>query len=366
MKRLIIALMAALIALAPAARADEAAPELLEPVGVKLDTAEVVRRDIYELEYFDATVAPYVEELSFLVDGEIESVDALVGDVVKKGDVLATLDQDELIERAQELREQIEYLSAELEFDRRDDQLEMSLAQLELEELRQAQAAGEATGEQVALKQADIDILRLEQQQSCELAELEIESLERQLESVSQDLGNNEIVAPFDGRLVYMREVQRGDQVSAYEPIFYIADDARLYVDSAYISESTLTAANQVYARIGGADYELKAREVDWLEYIATALSGGELRTEFDFADAAALESVESGQYAAVMLKSGLVEDALVVPANALYSDSAGRYVYRMEGDARVRVDVTTGRITTTMVEITQGLKEGDFVYVKE
>ena len=353
MKRLLTVLMAALIALMPAALADEA-PELLEPVGVKLDTAEVVRQDIYELKYYDATVAPYVEELSFTVDGEIDSINALAGDVVHKGDVLATLNQDDLIERAEELSAQIDYLTTELEFDQRDDQLELSMAQLELEQLRAGAASGEVTQQQVELKAADVDILRLSQQQ------------QRQLDSVNEELGNNEIVAPFDGRLVYMELLQKGDQIKAYDVVYYIADDTRLYIDSAYISESSLAIANQLYARIGGANYDITPQEFDWREYVAIALAGGELRTGFDFADGVVLDDIESGQYAAVFMKTGLVEDALVVPANALYTDSEGRYVYKMEGDTRVRTEVTTGQSTTTLVEITEGLEEGDYVYVKE
>lgn len=365
MKRLLTVLMAALIALMPAALADEA-PELLEPVGVKLDTAEVVRQDIYELKYYDATVAPYVEELSFTVDGEIDSINALAGDVAHKGDVLATLNQDDLIERAEELSAQIDYLTTELEFDQRDDQLELSMAQLELEQLRAGVASGEVTQQQVELKAADVDILRLSQQQQRELAEFEIASLQRQLDSVNEELGNNEIVAPFDGRLVYMELLQKGDQIKAYDVVYYIADDTRLYIDSAYISESSLAIANQLYARIGGANYDITPQEFDWREYVAIALAGGELRTGFDFADGVVLDGIESGQYAAVFMKTGLVEDALVVPANALYTDSEGRYVYKMEGDTRVRTEVTTGQSTTTLVEITEGLEEGDYVYVKE
>ena len=95
------------------------------------------------------------------------------------------------------------------------------------------------------------------------------------------------------------------------------------------------------------------------------ALSGGELRSGFDFVDGAP-EGTESGMYATVFVKSGLVEDALVVPANAIYTDESGRYVYLINGDTRTRQAVSTGRFTTTLVQITDGLKEGDLVYVKE
>ena len=37
-----------------------------------------------------------------------------------------------------------------------------------------------------------------------------------------------------------------------------------------------------------------------------------------------------------------------------------------MEGDTRVRTHVTPGRITASLAQITEGLEEGDLVYVKE
>lgn len=367
MKKVISVLLAALMALGGTAlAADGTVPELIEPVGVKLDTAAVVRQDIYELRYYDAAVVPYTEELSFTVDGAIESVDALVGDLVKQGDVLATLNQDSLTEQAESLRDQIEYAETMLAFSEQADRLELSRAQLELERMRDQVAAGEVTQAEFKLRQADVNILRTTQRQAREIAQMELSALREQLEGVESELGSNVIVAPFDGRIVYMRQVERGASVKAYDPMFFIADDTRLSIDSAYITASAIAAADEIYARVGATDYPVVAQEFNWREYVTIALSGGELRTGFDFAAGAQPEGVESGMYAAVFLKSGLVEDALVIPANALYSDSNGRYVYRMDGETRVRTYVTTGRSTTSLTQITDGLEEGDLVYVKE
>lgn len=366
MKKMLSALLAAMLAFSGAALADGAdVPELIEPVGVKLDTAEVERQDLYQLKYYDASVVPYVEELAFTVDGQIETMEVLVGDMVKAGDVLATLNQDALEEQVESLRERIEYAETELAFAKRDDQIALAMAQLELDRMRGQAAAGEVSQDAVKLRQADVDILRAGQRQARELDEFEINSLKRQLESAESELGSNVIVAPFDGRIVYMNDVEKGNWVKAYDSMFFIADDTRLSIDSAYISTSTLENANALYARVGGVDYDLTPRKFNWREYVAIALSGGELRTDFDFADGAP-DCLESGMYAAVFVKSGLVEDALTIPANALYSDGNGRYVYKIEGDTRVRTAVTTGRATTTSVQITDGLEEGDLVYVKE
>ena len=161
MKKALAALLIAALTLMGCALAEEAAvPELIEPVGVRLDTAKVVRQDIYNMSYYDAAVVPYTEELSFTVDGKIDTVTALVGDVVKKGDVLATLDQTDDEEQAENLRQQIDYLETELAFAKRSDKLTLESAQLELEQLKAQAKSGGATDADVKLKQADVDILK--------------------------------------------------------------------------------------------------------------------------------------------------------------------------------------------------------------
>ena len=85
--------------------------------------------------------------------------------------------------------------------------------------------------------------------------------------------------------------------------------------------------------------------------------------------------------YATIVVESNYVEEALQIPANALYSDREGFYVYKKkdkekkkdekkgedenDGKDYERVNVKIGTQTVTAVEITEGLKEGDEIYVK-
>jgi len=77
-------------------------------------------------------------------------------------------------------------------------------------------------------------------------------------------------------------------------------------------------------------------------------------------------ENVTAGMYAAVCAELDYVADALLIPGNALYSDATGDYVYLMEEGVRVRRDVKTGVETKWLVQILEGIEEGDVVYVKE
>ena len=77
-------------------------------------------------------------------------------------------------------------------------------------------------------------------------------------------------------------------------------------------------------------------------------------------------ESLSSGMYAAVYIESQRVENALLVPSNAMYLGDGVRYLYVIEDGVRVRRDVKTGVSNDIMTQITQGLEEGEIVHVKE
>jgi multidrug efflux pump subunit AcrA (membrane-fusion protein) len=70
--------------------------------------------------------------------------------------------------------------------------------------------------------------------------------------------------------------------------------------------------------------------------------------------------------YAAVSLCCIYAEDVLAVPKKALYNDGGSYYVYQVVNGERVRRDVEIGVSTRLKVEITQGLREGDEIYVQQ
>ena len=74
-----------------------------------------------------------------------------------------------------------------------------------------------------------------------------------------------------------------------------------------------------------------------------------------------------SGMSATVVIVIEGVEDALLIPADALYQTSSTSYVYteydESTGELSGMVEVTTGLSNSSYVEITDGLEEGDTVY---
>ena len=91
--------------------------------------------------------------------------------------------------------------------------------------------------------------------------------------------------------------------------------------------------------------------------------SGDTMQSTFLVKDANG-HPVEAGMEVVLFLITDHAEDALILPANAVHRDTAGFYVYRVTPEGRERLTVARGIFTDALVQITQGLEEGEQVYV--
>ncbi|HML46675.1 MAG TPA: hypothetical protein PKE04_07995, partial [Clostridia bacterium] len=288
------------------------------------------------------------------------------GDAVRAGQVLARMDGSAVQEQYDALADEIAHVERMNALDNEMKAVDLDIARLELDRLlaRYAKTPDEPARLAVQDQRAAIERLQLEMQQAQQTQDLALATKRQKLEGLSDQLGRNLIVAPFDGRVVYIAAKEKGNRVLASESMVFVADDTRLSLQSVYISQTELRGANEIYAQIGGTQYAIEMNPVDMSEYISRMLAGASMELTYEFTDPP--EGLESGQYAAIYLVSGRTEDVLYIPSNALYSDASGRYVYRVVDGNRERCPVTTGGTNGIQTVITGGLEEGDYVYVKE
>lgn len=357
--RLLSAALAVMALCAPCVRAEEI-PQLLEPVGVQLDTAAAYVGEMSKITAYNASVTPYVEGLYFPVAGTVEQVHVIVGQEVRAGDVLVTLDQESQLKRLEALREEVEAAQTDAMYADALAKIDRSILEMELQQLGEQSADKDA----IALKKLDIEEFELNVRMEEELRRMELARLESELAALEAETLDATLTAPFDGQVMFLPDVKPGDHVGAYAPVVYLADDTRLTIESEYISESAMMSAHEIYALAGGGRCELIAVELDQSEYIKKMMAGETVMRKFEIASSDV--ELSAGMYAAVCVVSGYHEDALLVPANALYSDSTGRYVYVVEDGARVRRNVSTGAANDWQVQITEGLEEGEIVYVQD
>lgn len=338
----------------------EEIPQLLEPVGVQLAAAEAVVGDISKIMVYNGAVVPHVEELYFTVDGEVEDVHAVYGQRVRAGDVLITLNQEAQTERIEALEEQIEALRSEDDYAEQLAQIDREILRLELETL-QAQSGDD---KEAALKQLDIEEFELKTRMEAELRSVEIARLEEEYEKLAAEIGSAELVAPFDGQVMYVSEITPGNRVSAYAPLVFLADETRMSIESEYVTDTVMISAVDFYALAADKKCEIEHLPMDKEEYLNRVLSGEELKSRFGIVNGA--EGLTVGEYAAVCVEVSRAENVLIVPRNAVYMEAGVRYVYVVEDGVRTRREVKAGIINDWDAQIVEGLEEGERVYVPD
>lgn len=339
----------------------EAAPELLEPVGVSMDTATVVRKDISRNLAFTGVVQTEIQELYFEMNGTLEALKVHYGDTVKKGDVLAVLDQESLEEQLESLEEQIAYKQQINAYTNQQLQYDITICQTELNKLQ----ASEASNAEIQMKKMDLEEKNMNLAQTKESQSLELQQLNGQLSKLKAEMGTNTLVAPCDGTIVYVdSNVNAGRSITAFEPIMYIADHSQLYISSEEIGEAVIENADSVVAKIGDKEYSITMQPYDSKEYVKLLLAGGDPMSHFSIDNID--ENVEAGDYVVILVTSMTNKDTLVIPGNALYVDELGHFVYKVVDGRRERCEIEIGVSTSLEVQVLEGLKEGDVVYVQE
>ena len=342
----------------------EKAPELVDAVGVDMDTAEVVRMDLSGVVSYSAQIVPKIEEISFLSSGSIDELKVSVGDHVKKGQLLATLSGNS--GKAKQLREEITNLKAANEDVNKQSLYDIDMMEENLKSLRKKRKAVKKAGRkqmdrQITEVEENIKIAEEKLRQQKELQQLEIRQKERELSEEQGTQKNGKLYSPINGEIVGTTGGS-GYMVQGGNTAFQVANMEAPRLKTVYISNAKLASASQYVAVVNGKQYEVELEEQE-LSREEIERSTHPANTWFDFVDTSVDAKV--GKSATLNLYTDAVENALVVPANAVFQSGEESYVYLVDGDAKTKVVVTTGTKTDAYVQIESGVKEGDIVYVE-
>lgn len=305
--------------------------ELLAPVEAVVDIETVMYRDLYTVTTRDAELAPHTEELSFEASGRISKLYVELGSEVKAGDLLAEQEEEGVVNTASSALEK--YLS--------EKKVYMNAVKDAKKKLATKLSKDEKEWQELLIAQAE------------ELWVMQEPQLWAAWEEARSKVGKSQIFAPCDG--VITACLSEGTGVSAGQPIVALADTNRLYVTvGSYLSPADYSNYEEVYAIVNG-----KETEITYIEELM------EEEGSFTYYSVGDYNGAKMGDYVLVCMKGNYHDHVLSIPAKAIYRDSSGSYVYLLDGDTRVRRDVVTGYNGDVYVEITDGLQEGDRVYVK-
>ena len=277
------------------------------------------------------------------------------GDRVKKGQVIARLDDSDVVASLQRARENLHVAQADL-YDAKKN-AERMRALLKQEMIAQAEYdVAEARYKRVV---ATIDAARFG------VREAEVA------------VGNTRIIAPFDGT-VLKKNADVGEIVaplagaaSSKAAVVTIADMSSLEVD-ADVSEANITRVTSKQNCEIALDAYPQHRYPGYVSNIVPTA---------DRAKATVLVKIKFKEYdQRVLPEMGAkitflapgsstdgtnVKPVLTVPASAVATRDNRQVVFQIKDDRAVEVPVTTGKKLGTLIEVTGGLKDGDKVISK-
>lgn len=351
--------------------------ELHEPKGTAVNAEPVQRRNLYNATVYEGAVYPYVEEYSFPVMQRFGSYNALIGDRVQKGDILASADEEEALEKLKDLEEKLrdteeEYAKFKT---KKDDELYIQMLELErlegivkkLEEETPEKTVTNEEGKQIpnpdyvvwqseyvrwegerSLKDYDIQVNEEALRQHRELYELDYEYYNSQIQEIREKRKLARVVSQISGVVVNMGYYMKGQMLVRGEPVAAVADMERKYIKCSNIARRLVVNAADMYVFVNGKRYEIEYQGSDGHS------------TTFTFIDEE--NGLTVGDYAVVVLKSDYREAVLAVPADSVYREGAEQVVYVLEEGQSVARTVETGMNDGMYVEILSGLKEGELV----
>jgi len=350
--------------------------ELMEPVNSEVGwiTEEVIRRNLYVANVYVASVFPEVEEYAYEVRQTFDRYEAMLGDVVEKGDALITADTETLDTQIENLEERLATLKEDYEEYKTDimeviadkesyfDYYEEIFENLTEQEPAETNTAEHDKWQKEWVKwtgerdknELDWWVATEGLRQKTEIYELDYAHYSKQLKDLKAQRYQAILRTEIDGEIVGIGMYSPTMSISADSPVVAVADMDNLSVKCEYIPKRNIMFyAKEIYAFINGVRYEVVYDD-----------NGATDCTTFLFADEN--PDVKVGDYAVIVMETNSREQVIAVPKNALYVDASGHYVYVVENGETVQKPVKIGGSDGVYTEIVSGLDEGEEILISE
>jgi multidrug efflux pump subunit AcrA (membrane-fusion protein) len=262
--------------------------------------------------------------------GRLQNINVKLGDKVKKGDVVARLDPEDLENRIFEQKLMLEKVS-----------------------IYYKQAEQQNPNDAVSLR----------------LKKIDIEIIQNELTHLNGQLEKTKLVSTIDGDVTYISEAKEGDFMGAFVTIVGISDTKNVQLESRFSNSGDLANVN------AGMKVEVIMDSQKYQGHVLTAPSNAAFTTDKDQQEKntktliIAVDGLPAGtglgSYADIIIVQEQKEKTLIIPRTALSTFLGRNFVHVLDGESRKEVDVEKGIVSSTEVEITKGLKEGQKVIIK-
>ena len=273
--------------------------------------------------------------------GMVEAVEVKPGDTVRKGQVLLTLNMEQV--RDQLERERINLQLAEAE--------RRAVRKQHYESYRQAR-----------LEYPDIE----PEEPDLEVYDLRIRSIRLTIESLEKQLANRQVQAPADGVVISLA-AGAGQMLAEGSEIAVIADVSRLKAVAHLNELDAGKAAPGMKAVVTGEAFPGRYEgSVTYLAPVAKPSdpSSRETAVEMEVRLNESSPELRPGYNVTVEMEIP-DKERLLAPLEAVRYDGEQAYVFKVQDGVAVKVQVTTGKEGDDQIELVSGVAAGDLVVVE-
>ena len=304
------------------------APPIKVPDEISYETIDVKRGTIENTIRCSGSFVSVSQKDLFFEDrgGRLKEVYAVLGQNVKKGDVLAEIDTENIVNdiNLQELavkRSQLLY----------DD----SKARYEID-------GGSKT--------------------ELEMAKLDYESNLLKLENLKTELQRARLVSPIDGQVVYVTNTKLGEYVNAYQTLVRVADPTQLQLRYSQDKVNRFSLGMKATVKIVNEDYDA---EVTMTPAEAPEDADEQTKKSVFLKVDNIPEGVKIGKNATISLTLEKQEDVIIVPKQVINNFANRKFVNVLKDNIREERDIEVGIQNDTEAEVIKGLEEGELIIIR-
>lgn len=334
---------------------EELIPPIIVPKEVSYQTKPVARGDIENAIKVIGEVVPRDINYVYVTDKNtrIKTINAALGQTVKKGDVLMELITEDIDKQIRLEDINISTMTSDLETFKNTYVIEKSMNETRL-------LIMELDYDKNQLQQ-QMEINELNFQNAVKSKESQLQIAQIKLSDLRTSLKKAQLKATINGTVVFIKKMEEGDTIADYDKLIGIADETQFQIEYEGTEAAKFPVGSQVILSYKGTTYEATVTMTpDTVPEEDKELYKG--KAFFSMVDPEALLPRGADVEMKYVKEQSL--NTLLIPRSLVLKSGENKIVYVLENDIKTQKIVTTGVEAGIYIEILEGLNEGDLVII--
>jgi HlyD family secretion protein len=361
---------------------------------IPVQVSPVIRKDLTYFLSATGDIVPLMQvDLFPKVSGYLEQIYVNLGDSVRQGQVIARIDEADFLQKVKEAEAKVAQAQAhlsELKAGSRPEELRQAeetvrQAQSRFENAKLHRERVEALFKRQVISKKEMDLAEMEftvaeaqlmasqqllkmvregtRQEVKEAGQAKLKEMEAIQEQERIRLQNTRIIAPFQGEIV-RKYVDAGALVSPSTPLVTLVHIETLKVVANVLEKDISLLTLGVKAKIRTEVYPGKVFE-GRVERMNTALDLATRTLQAEIYIPNSNRMLKPGMFARIDVALSERPKALAIPRIALVEEGGSKSIFVVKGNQAFRTSIVTGFEEDPLVEVLEGVSEGDSVVVR-